>query len=53
MILTKSKSDIYAIRCFKNKARKNSDGLTKREAECFRKAAQHLVDYLTKEYKLK
>ena len=42
----------FAIQCFKNEERRPTDELTDLEAICFRRAAQHLMNYLTKRYKL-
>lgn len=49
----KEPDDTYSIRCFLNKQRKLTHELNQKEAECFRAVAQHLVEYLTKEYNIK
>lgn len=46
------KKDEFAIRCFLNDKRMATAVLTKREARNFRTTAQHLIEYLTKTYKL-
>lgn len=46
------KKDVFAVQCFLNDKRMATAVLTKREALNFRKAAQHLVEYLTKTYRL-
>lgn len=42
----------FAIQCFLDGERKLTNELTAEEAHNFRKAAQHLTDYLTTVYKL-
>lgn len=44
--------DIFAIRCFRNGKRKKTNQLTKYEARQFHQAAQHLMKFLKKEYRL-
>lgn len=46
------KPETFAIRCFRDRKRKKTHELTKREARAFREAALHLVKYLTEGYKL-
>jgi len=47
-----AKKDTFAIRCFLNDKRMQTGFLTKEEALNFRTTAQHLVEYLTKTYRL-
>ena len=42
----------FSIQCYKDDERRLTHELTQVEALCFRKAAKHLVEYLTKEYQL-
>jgi hypothetical protein len=46
------KDKVYALRCFIDGKRIKSHELTKRQARVFQRTAKHLLEYLTKEYKL-
>lgn len=48
----KKKPDEFAIQCFLNGKRMPTVALTKGEARNFRATAQHLIEYLTKTYRL-
>ena len=48
----KKKETVFALRCFRNRKRMMTHELTKYQAKQFKRTAEHLIAYLSKEYKV-